>query len=231
VFDLASRFPEPLAVRTHGDKQGELPVMKRMVDRTIRFVLGMGCRLLCRMSHRNSHLVPKEGAFILACNHATWIDSLLLLTACPRRVRFILTETFHRKPLVHMVTHNTQCIPVNKKKPRSAIMAAIHALRNGEPVGIFPEGGFTRDGSIRGIQRGVEVMARGAKCPVVPVVITGLFGTALALRKEWRKDHLWKKSWPKVRITFGEPIPCGDLTAELLGERLTELLEESRRVE
>ena len=168
--------------------------------------------------------MPKEGPFILACNHATWIDSLVLNAACPRRTRFILTETFHRKPLVYVVSHNTQSIPVDKKKPRAAIMAAIHALRNGEPITIYPEGGFTRDGSIREIQRGVEVMARAAKCPTVPVVITGLFGSALALRKEWRSNHLWKKPWPRVRITFGEPIGWEEISSERLGESLGDLL-------
>ncbi len=148
-------------------------LMKRFIDWAIRFVLGTTCRILCRMTYRNSHLVPKEGAFILACNHATWIDSLLLDPACPRRVRFILTETFHRKPMVHIVTHNTRSIPVDRKKPRSAILTAIAALKDGDPICIYPEGGFTRDGSIRDIQRGAEVMARGAGCPTVPVVITG----------------------------------------------------------
>ncbi len=179
------------------------------------------------MTYRNAHLVPMEGAFILACNHVTWIDSLLLIVACPRRVRFIITQTFHRKPLVYMVTHNTQCIPVDKKKPRSAIVAAITALKNGEPICIYPEGGFTRDGSIREIQRGLEVMARGAKCPTVPVVITGLFGSALAFRREWRKDHLWKKPWPRARITFGEPISSSEISSDLISERLKELLESS----
>ena len=198
--------------------------MKRFIDWAIRFVLGTICRILCRMSHRDAHFVPRQGPFILACNHATWIDSLVLIAACPRRVRFILTQTFHRKPLVYIVTHNTQCIPVDKKKPRAAIMAAIHALKSGEPIAIYPEGGFTRDGSIREIQRGVEVMARAAKCPTVPVVITGLFGSALALRKEWRRDHLWKKPWPRVRITFGKPIGWEEISGDLVGEKLEELL-------
>jgi 1-acyl-sn-glycerol-3-phosphate acyltransferase len=202
--------------------------MKRFIDWAIRFVLGTICRVLCRMTHRNAHLVPKEGPFILACNHATWIDSLVLIAACPRRTRFILTHTFHRKPVVYMVTHNTQCIPVDKKKPRAAIMAAIHALKHGDPIALYPEGGFTQDGSIREIQRGVEVMARAAKCPTVPVVITGLFGTALALRKEWRREHLWKKPWPRVRITFGEPISHEEISSELVGERLSDLLEDQR---
>lgn len=198
--------------------------MKRFIDWAIRFFLGTICRILCRMSYRDAHLVPKDQPFILACNHATWIDSLLLLAACPRRVRFILTETFHRKPLVYMVTHNTQCIPVDKKKPRSAIHAAIAALENGDVVGIYPEGRFTQDGSLREIQRGVEVIARRAGCATVPVVITGLFGSALALRKEWQKEHLWKKPWPRVHITFGEPIGSDMISSDVLGERLKDLL-------
>lgn len=197
--------------------------MKSFVDGAIRFGLGTVSRVLCRMTHRHAQVVPKTGPFLLACNHATWIDSLVLIAACPRRVRFILTHTFHRKPLVYLVTRPTQCIPVDKKKPRAAIMAAIHALKAGEPIALYPEGGFTKDGSIRDIQRGVEVMARAARCPTVPVVITGLFGTALALRKEWRVNHLWKRPWPRVRITFGEPIAWEDLSSERLGERLNEL--------
>lgn len=200
--------------------------MKKFIDWAIRFILGTISRISCRMSYYNAHLVPKDGPFILACNHATWIDSLLLLTACPRRVRFILTETFHRKPLIHLVTHNTACIPVDKKKPTAAMRAAISALKNGEVVGIYPEGGFTHDGSLREMQRGVEVMARGAGCPTVPVVIKGLYGSALSLRKGWKKEHLWQKPWPKVQITFGEPIESKHLTTMVLKERLQQLLDE-----
>jgi len=199
--------------------------MKRFIDWALRFFFGTISRILYRMSYRDAHLVPKDQPFILACNHVTWIDSLLLQAACPRRIRFILTETFHRKPLVYMVSHNTQSIPVDKKKPRSAIRAAIAALKDGEVVGIYPEGGFTHDGSLREIQRGVEVMARGAGCVTVPVVIRGLFGSALALRKEWKKEHLWKKPWPRAQVTFGEPIGSDEISSEVLGERLKELLE------
>jgi 1-acyl-sn-glycerol-3-phosphate acyltransferase len=205
--------------------------MKSFVDGAIRFGLGTICRVLCRMTHCDAQVVPKTGPFLLACNHATWIDSLLLIAACPRRVRFILTHTFHRKPLVYMVTRPTQCIPVDKKKPRAAIRAAIDALQAGEPIALYPEGGFTKDGSIREIQRGVVVMARAARCPTVPVVITGLFGTALALRKEWRVNHLWKRPWPSVRITFGEPIGWEDISSERLGERLHALVAASQQAD
>jgi len=198
--------------------------MNRFVYLIFRLILRTCCPLLFRMSRRYACFVPKEGAFILACNHATWIDSLFLIAACPRPVRFVITKEFHLKPLVNMFTHNIRCIPLDKKKPRDAVLVAIKALRNGDPVCIFPEGGFTHDGSMRKIKRGVEVMARGAKCPVVPVVITGLFGSALAVRKEWRKNHLWNKPWPRVRITFGEPIPSDVITCELLGQRLEGLL-------
>ncbi len=197
----------------------------KSVDWVIRFVLGTIFRLLCRMTHCDSHLVPKEGPFILACNHVTWIDSFLLIAACPRRVRFIITKTFHKKRFVYPITHNTHCIPVDKKKPRSAVFAAISALKSGEAVCIYPEGGFTHEGRLREIQRGVEVMARGADCPTVPVVITGLFGSALALRKGWTKSHLWEKPWPRVQIRFGEPISSKDISSERLKDRLESLIE------
>ena len=198
--------------------------MKRILDWSIRFILGSTCRLLCRMNHEGSHHVPKDGPFILACNHTTWIDSLLLIAACPRRVRFIITRPFHQKPLVYPVTHNTQSIPMDKKNPRAAIREAIEALQQGEAIAIYPEGGFTHDGTLREIQRGIEVLARGGKCPIVPVAISGLFGSALALRKEWRRDHIWQKPWPDVLIRFGEPIDWQNLTCEGLGHNLNALL-------
>ena len=180
-------------------------------------------RVLCLVRSRGRHHVPKEGPFILACNHVTWIDSLFLIPPCRRRLRFMITYTMHRKPKIHPFTSSYRSIPMDKKKPRAGIMAAIRALKGGDAICIYPEGGFTQNGEIRDIQRGVEVMAKAAKCPTVPVIISGLFGSALALRRGWKPKHLWTKPWPRVRVSFGEPIPHERMSPTALEAALKEL--------
>jgi len=79
-------------------------------------------------------------------------------------------------------------------------------LLDGELVGIFPEGGLTRDGRMQPFQPGFLRMIEGADVPVIPVHLGGLWGSIFSFE---RGKFFWKipRRWPyPMTIRFGPPI-------------------------
>jgi 1-acyl-sn-glycerol-3-phosphate acyltransferase len=184
-------------------------------------IAGIPPRILYRLKFHNRREIPKKGPVLLAANHVTWVDPVLIMLASTRRpVRFLVTQGFHKKPFVYFFCWLYKAIPIKKDQPRDAINAAIEALKQGDVVCIFPEGGLTHDGELREIRRGVELIARKAGVPVLPLGISGLHGTSLAIRRQWRKTDLREKPWPRVDLTFGKLIPSEQVTPEAVERQL-----------
>lgn len=207
------------------DRSGRLKEMVRpVIAWCVTYILGIPPRLLYRLRFDGRERVPGSGPLLLAANHVSWVDPILVMLASPRRpVRFLVTQGFHKKPFVHFFAWVYRAIPIRKDQPREAIRQAIDALGQGDVVCIFPEGGLTKDGELREILRGVELISRAAGAPVLPVRISGLFGTALAIRREWRRAHIREKPWPNVKLAFGTVIPCEDVSREEVARQLRDV--------
>jgi 1-acyl-sn-glycerol-3-phosphate acyltransferase len=75
----------------------------------------------------------------------------------------------------------------------------VEVLRAGGLVGIFPEGGITRDGAMRPFRAGAAVLALQIGVPVVPIYVAGTF-------EALPRDARWPRFVP-VALRIGEPIP------------------------
>src|SRR3989338_2793985 len=86
--------------------------------------------------------IPKESGVIIASNHPSVLDGVLLLALSPRPVRFLVAEDFYNHPLLNPLFKAFGCIEVYRTKTHNggALRAAIAALKQGAVVGIFPEG-------------------------------------------------------------------------------------------
>ena len=101
----------------------------------------------------------------------------------------------------------------------------VARLQRGEVVLVFPEGTRTKDGRIRRLQRGVELLARRGRAPIVPVVIDGAF-------EAWPRHRRWP-GLGTIRVLFGPALRPEELAgserggvAEILGARLRTLQSE-----
>ena len=97
----------------------------------------------CRMVHRISvsgeeHLSGLEGPLIVACNHSSPIDPLLIQTAFPRFIKWMMAID-QMPPDTQMIWRFTRVIPTDRRNPSArAAIRAIRSLRSGDVVGIFP---------------------------------------------------------------------------------------------
>ena len=121
--------------------------------------------------------LPASGPFILAANHHNYLDGVLLGTAVPRPISFLVMPRVYRASPLHPFFHRRiGSIPVNLERPDpGAIKRVLRALDAGRIVGIFPEGPFSREGRLVGGHPGVALIALRSGVPVVPAAIHGTY--------------------------------------------------------
>lgn len=168
-------------------------------------------RLYCQAFHRvrfeGAHCVPRAGGVLLVSNHNAGIDPLLIQAALPRRVRWLMARDMMVRPMRFM-WNAMEIIPVNRDgNDRAAARTSIEALRDGEAVGIFPEGHIVRDPeSPPEFQPGLALIAHKADAPIVPVFVSG---TPQGLGP-W--GALFRLS--RAKVTFGRPVSIAELEAQ-----------------
>ena len=171
--------------------------------------------------------VPRRGPALLACNHTSYLDWLLLpLVVRTRRISFLAKlEYFTRKGTrgraqAYFFSATGQ-VPIDRAgahASQGALMTAARLLREGRLVGVFPEGTRTRDGRLNRGRTGVARMAAETGVPVIPCATVGTFDIAPPGAKLPRPH--------KIKVRFGSPMPAiaPDPSAEQLREWTDELM-------
>ncbi|MGQ9563836.1 MAG: acyl-[ACP]--phospholipid O-acyltransferase [Thermogutta sp.] len=175
---------------------------------TIRVVFGWLVRSLYRFRVVGIENIPASGPAIIVSNHLSWLDGMLIMLAMPRRIRMIAHVKYVSAPLIRALAKQAGVITIlpGAKSVALGIREARQALKNGELVGIFPEGGMTRTGQIRGFQPGFLKIARGLDVPIIPVYIDGIWGSIFTYSGG---RYFWK--WPRLSplqttLYIGEPL-------------------------
>jgi 1-acyl-sn-glycerol-3-phosphate acyltransferase len=180
--------------------------------------------LFCRRYHGLSTELlplPSQGCALVAANHVSGLDPLLLVAASPRHLRFLIAREEYERFGLKWLFRSVGCIPVDRQgRPEQALREAFRALEEGHVVAIFPHGRIHLDSDPpRPIKGGVIRLAQKANCPLYPVRLDGIRGqgyTFLAI--PWRS---------RVRLCFHPPMACQEHPPEACLARLTAYLETS----
>lgn len=155
-------------------------------------------KILFRLGVKGADKVPAHGGVIVASNHASYLDPLILGVALNRQATYMAKEGLFRVPLIGAFVRSFS-FPVKRGRPQpSTIKEAIQRLNNGELIVMFPEGGRSADGSLLDAKRGVGLIAAMSGARVVPALIEG---TDRALPVGARVIRP-----AKVRVVFGDVI-------------------------
>lgn len=177
-------------------------------------VVGAGFRAWFRLRVENR---PKlSGAYVLAANHGSFLDPVLLGAAMRRRVTFLMTEVVYRSPKMHWFYRWNHAIPLaTRGGNRDGLRAARSVLQQGRVVGIFPEGGLSRDGGLLLGSPGAVSLVLNEGVPIVPVGIVGA-DRALPIGAALPRPV-------PIAIRFGEPILPDELAALAPNDRKARL--------
>jgi 1-acyl-sn-glycerol-3-phosphate acyltransferase len=149
--------------------------------RLIRLAFHLSClvtlpitRALFRVSVQGPRRLP-PGPLIIAPNHASWVDPVVVQHAIyPRRLTFLMADIYYNLPVAGLYFRAIGARPVREDAPSVGTMrAALQALKDGDAVCVFPEGEITHTGAMGEGERGVALLARRSGAPVVPVGIRG----------------------------------------------------------
>jgi 1-acyl-sn-glycerol-3-phosphate acyltransferase len=170
-----------------------------------------------------------HGGAIIAINHISYLDFALAGTAAlpmKRYVRFMAKKEIFNNKLAGPLMRGMHHISVDRSNGSASFVQALRALRDGEIIGIFPEGTISVSFEIKELKTGVVRLAQGAEVPVIPTIV---WGSQRIWTKKVKRD-LRRKGVP-VSVTFGAPIyfeKGGDVEAgeALLRSTMVKMLHE-----
>lgn len=178
-----------------------------------RFLSWALVRLAYRLRVQGRGHLPAEGAALMAPNHLSYVDALVLSALSPRPVRFVMDAGIFRHPLLGPLFRQVRAIPVAPRDEDPAVRAQAFeaidaALAEGELVCLFPEGALSRDGRMRPFKPGIlKVLAR-RPVPVVPVGLRGLWDSAFTRSaRSWRQRLAGLRPGHAVTVQVGAPLP------------------------
>lgn len=164
-------------------------------------------RLLClgvakvafRLHVEGQECIPHTGPVILASNHVSYIDPIIIGIAVRRPVRFMAKKELFRFPLFGWLIRQFGAFPINRDRTNlQAFKRAISLLEAGEIVAIFPEGTRGDGVHLRPAKSGIGLIAARTDAPVIPVLHTGT-GKVFPRGAWFPRPH-------RIAIKFG--IPC-----------------------
>ena len=190
---------------------GAIYVLILLPDALLRFLLWCATHSLYRIRVLGRDHIPEKGGALFVCNHASFVDALLLLASTDRQVRIMMFRGQYELPHLKPFAKILGVIPISSdQRPREMIKSlqtASQAIRNGEVVCIFAEGQITRIGQLLPFRRGFERIMKDVDAPIIPVAIDGVWGSIFSFEKG---RFLWKlpRRLPyPITINYGKPLP------------------------
>src|SRR5205814_5583182 len=116
--------------------------------------------------------VPEAGGVVIAANHGSFIDPLLLSCATDRLIQYVIYSSYYRS-LAHPFFRFLRCIPVDEHDQLGALRAGVRSLKLGACIGIFPEGEVSADGKLHPPMRGALFLAQRSGAAVIPAALKG----------------------------------------------------------
>ncbi|MGN6252478.1 MAG: lysophospholipid acyltransferase family protein [Marmoricola sp.] len=187
--------------------------------------------LALEVTSEGAEHLPDRGPVVLASNHVSFPDFVLIERAAITRgryVRFLCRHDVWGPPVVGAAMDRMGHVPVDRRDAATAYLRARALLRSGEAVGVFPEAGISHSYTVRPLMRGAVSLARETGAPLVPVAV-------------WGGQRLFpvRPSQQRVDLTRGRPAtvvmgPARRIAADVdlveetraLGHLLTRMLEE-----
>jgi 1-acyl-sn-glycerol-3-phosphate acyltransferase len=202
----------------------------------LRFIAWVLTRFVYRFKVTGDENIPTEGAVILACNHVSFVDAVLVMAASPRPIYFIMDHRIFQVPVLGWLFKFVKAIPIAPRAEdpvayEHAFNVAHKVLTEGGLLAIFPEGGITKDGTLQEFKGGImkilnRTSQQGLSVPVIPMALTNLWGSyfsqveqGVAMRKPFRRGV-----FNRVGLNVGKPMATEEVQPQVLRERVNALL-------
>lgn len=154
---------------------------------------------------------PKDGGVLLCTNHISNFDPPVVGVTAPRKVLFMAKDELFKVPVLKQLLNNFGTFPVKRGGgDREALRAGLKVLKDGNVLGLFPEGTRSKDGKLGKGQPGAGFFALRSTAAVVPCAIIGPY-----------------KSFCTLRVVYGKPINMEEYRGKKISaEEMTNIIME-----
>jgi 1-acyl-sn-glycerol-3-phosphate acyltransferase len=137
-----------------------------------RYICRLYLYIFCGWKVYGLDNIPKVGGAIVASNHVSNLDPVVMGCAMPRKVCYLAKEELFINPISRWVCTQLGAFPVKRGAgDRGAIRESLKILDSGALFGIFPEGSRSKDGKLGEGKPGLAMIALKAKVPIIPVAL------------------------------------------------------------
>lgn len=178
----------------------------------VKFIGTFLFKIFLRLEVEGQENIPKDGPFVLCCNHISLLDPPVVGAACTRKIHWMAKEELF-VPVLGTIYKWLGAFPVKRgTADRTAITHGINILKNKEVLAIFPEGTRSKTGALGKAAPGALMMAGRVKATILPTCVIGT---------DVKRQG---KLWPKVKVKFGKPIsfPEDEVVGKDLLNRLSD---------
>lgn len=145
-----------------------------MIYRAVRLLALIACKVLFRLRVQGLEYIPKKGGFILASNHVSYLDPIVLGAICPRKLNFMSKEELFCHPLISWFLSKVGAFPVRRDSADlSSLKYALRCLKIGEALILFPEGSRRFDVASTEPYAGIGFLTAKSDVPVIPAFVDG----------------------------------------------------------
>ena len=157
-------------------------------------------KVLFSVEYHGLDNVPKKGAVILAGNHPSYLDPILIALPIDRVIRFMAWDALFKIPLLGSLIRSLGAFPVDIRRGKgdSAYREACRVLMNGDALGIFPEGQRSENGPLGDLRTGTARLALETGATIIPITIGGAF-------RAWPRWRLIPKP-AKIIVRYHQPL-------------------------
>ncbi len=138
--------------------------------------------------------LPQKTNFIIVANHASYLDSLALGAAVPRKIHWIAAGYLYRIGWLRIFLKRTDTLALGNASQR-----AFNLLKKGKNVGLFPEGQRSLDGSLGEFRTGAALLASKTGRPIVPCAILGA-------HQAYSINAKFPKLFFPITVCIGKPL-------------------------
>ncbi|MDD3468961.1 MAG: lysophospholipid acyltransferase family protein [Thermoguttaceae bacterium] len=195
------------------------------------FLMLMQYRYGVRFHYSGLENLDGTEAMLLAANHESFMDPPAIGAGIPEMINYLARESLFRNPLFGAHLRAINVIPLDLDSSSGAVIGmkeSIKRLNAGEKLLVFPEGTRTEDGEIHEFKPGFVILAKRAKCPILPIAIAGAYERLPKGTKNIRSGDVY--------VRLGQPVSAEDVqqlkreeVAQEVRRRVTELQMEMRR--
>lgn len=170
-----------------------------MLYTVARFILFLLFKIFFHLKIFGRENFPKSGSFIVAPNHASFLDPMIVGIGAPQKLEYLARDTLFRFKVFAKILYLINVSPIKRDTGDiNAFKTALNRLSHGKGILIFPEGTRSKDGNFQEPKPGIGFLQRASGASIVPCYIKGSM-------EAWPRHSKFPRCRP-VSVYFGKSL-------------------------